>query len=75
MVILHRQNAQTELQAVLLLPALPAAALFLSWGKITGSLLKEDLFSFPMHFLATHAGCWSHGESVPNTPLPTAHFG
>jgi len=31
------QDAQTELEAVLLYPILPAAALFLSRGKITGS--------------------------------------
>lgn len=43
-------------------------------GKLQ-ALLKEDSFWFPIHFLATHAGCWSHGESVPNTPLLTVQLG
>lgn len=56
---------------MLLLPALPAAALFLSWGKITGSSQRGlVLISHP-----SHAGCWSHGESVPSTPLLTLHSG
>lgn len=28
-----------------------------------------------MHFLASHPGCWSHGETVPNTPFLSVRFG
>lgn len=38
-------------------------------------LLKEDSFLFPRHFLATHSGCQSSGESVPNTSLLHVRLG
>lgn len=54
-----------------------SAALTCPSSCSTVSLLGENyrFFSFPIHFLATHAGCWSHGESVPNTALLTVRFG
>lgn len=72
-VFLHRQCAQTGLEAVLLLPALPAAALCLSWGKITGSsqrglvLISHTSLSYSCRLLVSWGKCSQH--STPHCSL------